>query len=62
LAVTLYLSYAFYLQILPLITIITLVSGVIGTARLILNAHSMGQVYAGFGLGLVCVWAVLYYI
>jgi membrane-associated phospholipid phosphatase len=61
LGLSLYLSYAFYIQLLPVIAIILVVAGLIGTARLILNAHSSEQVYAGFTLGLGCVFAVLYF-
>lgn len=40
---------------LPVITAVLLASGLTGTARLILDRHTPGQVYAGFAIGLLAV-------
>lgn len=40
---------------LPVITAVLLASGLTGTARLILQRHTAGQVYAGFAVGLLAV-------
>jgi membrane-associated phospholipid phosphatase len=46
--------------LLPIILSIIIVSGLVGYARLRLDAHTPGQVYAGFALGvLVMLGAVL---
>lgn len=46
-------------ELLPLFLFVILVSGMIGFARLKLNAHDQKQVYAGFFLGFFCLWGVL---
>ena len=33
---------------------VLLIAGAVGTSRIILNQHTTGQVFAGFGLGFVC--------
>jgi len=33
---------------------VLLIAGAVGTSRIILNKHTTGQVFAGFGLGFVC--------
>lgn len=40
--------------ITPYIVLTLLVAGLVGTSRLFLNAHTQGQLYAGFFLGLIC--------
>ena len=37
-----------------------LISGVLGTARLMLSRHSLGEVLAGFAVGLACAFFVLH--
>ena len=39
------------INILPLIVILVLLSGLLGTARLTLNAHTPREVYLGFSIG-----------
>jgi membrane-associated phospholipid phosphatase len=38
------------------ISVLILLSGVLGTARLLVKAHTPGQIYAGWFLGFLCVW------
>lgn len=45
---------------LPWISVAMLISGAVATSRLILKAHTIWQVIAGFTLGLVCVSTVLF--
>lgn len=47
--------------ILPIIIILFVVAGLIGSARLILNAHTPAQIYVGFILGFACQFGVLYF-
>lgn len=42
--------------LLLVIIISVLIAGLLGTARLIMNAHSPSQVYTGFGIGLLTEW------
>jgi hypothetical protein len=42
--------------LLPAIILIILISGVLGSSRLILNAHTPAQVYSGFLIGLFTEW------
>lgn len=39
-----------------------LVSGILGTARIILRQHTLGQVVAGFAIGVVCAFVGVLYI
>ncbi len=39
--------------------VIILVAGLLGSSRMILRQHSLLQVLAGFGVGLVCAWATI---
>ena len=39
--------------------VIILVAGLLGSSRLILRQHSLQQVLAGFGVGLVCAWCTI---
>lgn len=42
------------LNLLPFVFLIILLSGLVGTARLILQAHQPRELYVGFALGLLC--------
>lgn len=46
-------------DILPVILLVILVSGVLGSARLQVGTHSHAQVFAGFVTGFICEWIVL---
>lgn len=48
----------------PLYTILTvvLISGMVGTARLVLDKHSIGQIIAGYSLGFTVLYLVIYFI
>lgn len=39
--------------------VIILVAGLLGSSRMILRQHSLQQVLAGFGVGLVCAWGTI---
>ena len=39
--------------------VIILVAGLLGSSRMILRQHSLQQVLAGFGVGLVCAWCTI---
>lgn len=43
------------------IVIVVLISGLVGTARLILNKHSIWQLLAGYGLGFAVLYLVIYF-
>jgi len=47
--------------ITPYIIIGFIIAGLLGSARLILNAHNPAQVYTGFVLGMLCQFIVLYF-
>jgi membrane-associated phospholipid phosphatase len=44
------------------ILIIVLVSGLVGTARLILEKHNIWQILAGYGLGFLVLYLVLFFL
>jgi hypothetical protein len=44
------------------ILVVVLISGVVGTARLILNKHNLNQIIAGYGLGFSILYLVIYFI
>ena len=46
------LSYRLQINLLPIIILLFLISGLVAFSRLRLNAHNEAQVYAGFGLGI----------
>ncbi len=48
------------IYITPYFVVGLLISGLIGSSRLILKAHTPLQIYAGFALGAICQFAVLY--
>ena len=39
--------------------VVILVAGLFGSSRMILRQHSLQQVLAGFGVGLVCAWGTI---
>lgn len=39
--------------------VVILVAGLLGSSRMILRQHSLQQVLAGFGVGLVCAWGTI---
>jgi hypothetical protein len=57
-------SYLFHVHMIYLLIGIAVLAGALGTARMILKAHSPGQVYAGFLSGFVIeagyIWLVVY--
>lgn len=53
-ATVLYLSYTYHLMMLETLAMVVLLSGMLGTARLKLKAHSLFQVIAGFAIGMSC--------
>jgi len=50
-----------HVYMLPLIVLVFIVAGLLGSARLILNAHTPAQVYLGFVLGFLCQFGVIYF-
>ncbi|MCF6332028.1 MAG: PAP2 family protein [Draconibacterium sp.] len=44
------------------ILFVTIISGVIGTARLILNKHKLDQILAGYSLGFSVLYLIIYFI
>jgi membrane-associated phospholipid phosphatase len=44
------------------ILIVVLVSGLVGTARLILEKHNIWQILAGYGLGFLVLYLVLFFV
>ncbi|WP_303920637.1 hypothetical protein [Draconibacterium sediminis] len=44
------------------VLIVVLLSGLIGTARLILGKHDLKQLVAGYGLGFIVLYLVLYFV
>ncbi len=44
------------------ILFVTIISGVIGTARLILNKHKLNQILAGYSLGFSVLYLIIYFI
>ncbi len=59
LGVIIYISYAFNMQLLHIICGVILLAGFLASARLALKAHTPFEVYAGFILGVSCVFFVL---
>lgn len=43
-----------HLNLLPVVFAVVFLAGLIGTARLILDAHQPRELYFGFGVGLLC--------
>jgi hypothetical protein len=50
-----------HVYMLPIIICVFIIAGLLGSSRLILNAHTSSQVYAGFALGFICQFAVIYF-
>lgn len=44
------------------ILILVLVSGIVGTARLILEKHTISQLIAGYGIGFIILYLVIFFI
>jgi membrane-associated phospholipid phosphatase len=44
------------------ILLLVVISGAVGTARLVLNKHNMGQIIAGYGLGFLVFYLVMYFV
>lgn len=53
------LSFIFYVNIHSLLILAIFITGLVGSARLYLKAHTQSQVYAGFMLGYVVTFLVL---
>jgi len=49
------------IYITPSLIITLFTAGLIGSARLFLNAHTQSQIYAGFVVGMVCQIVILYF-
>lgn len=47
------------LDYLTIISGVIIAAGAVGTARIYLQRHTPAQVYAGFALGLACVWCAM---
>jgi len=43
-----------YINAIPILLIAVIIAGTIGTARLILNAHTNREVYYGYAIGILC--------
>jgi len=43
-----------YINATPILLMVTLIAGLIGTARLILQAHTNREVYYGYAIGILC--------
>jgi len=48
------MSFVFVFQALTWFCIVLLLAGLVGSARMLLRQHSLGQVVAGFGVGFFC--------
>ena len=55
------LSILLEIYITPFFILSLLVAGLVGSARLILKAHTPSQVYAGFAIGVICQIVALYF-
>jgi len=49
------------IYITPYLVLSLLIAGLVGSARLILKAHTPSQVYVGFAVGVICQLVVLYF-
>lgn len=52
----------YFLNILPLLVLLFLLAGVLGTARLVLNAHKLREVYIGFATGFIIEFSLINYV
>ena len=55
------ISFKMEVYVTQYIIMALIVAGFVGTSRLILNAHTQAQLYAGFLLGLMCQVLVIYF-
>ena len=62
LALLMAVSAKYALNVLPFILILFLLAGIIGSARLALDAHSPRELWLGFISGLVIVFSTIYFI
>ena len=58
LALAFILSFKLMVNIQIVIMLLILISGVIGTARMVLKAHNSIQIYTGFLLGFGTIWSI----
>jgi len=56
------LSFKTGINPLLIIIMVVLISGVVGTARLLLNKHNLAQLTAGYGLGFLILYFVIYFV
>lgn len=54
-------SLLLHVYLIPIISLIFIVAGLIASSRLILNAHTPTQIYLGFLLGFICQFSVIYF-
>jgi len=47
-------SFLFYFNPIYLLCVLLILSGALGTARMILRQHTLAQVFVGFGIGFAC--------
>ena len=47
-------------DLLPVIMMVVVLAGLLGTARLTSGSHTPGQILTGFVVGFLCEWVVLY--
>lgn len=52
----------YYLNVLPAIVVLFLIAGFLGTARLVLKAHKLSEIYIGFGVGFIVEFFLISYI
>ena len=55
------IAHRFELNLVLLISVLLLIAGLIGFARLKTNSHSARQVYVGFTLGVIIEWCTVYF-
>jgi membrane-associated phospholipid phosphatase len=55
------IAYSFKWSFNPVwwLCLILIVAGLVGTSRMILRQHTLGQVVGGFGVGLVCAFVMI---
>lgn len=56
------LSFKTGINPLPIIISVVLISGLVGSARLLLNKHTLAQLVTGYGLGFLILYFVIYFI
>lgn len=49
------------IYVTPYLILALLSAGLVGSSRLVLNAHTPSQVYAGFATGIICQIVILYF-